>query len=171
MIRPSITDIDLGRLGSLYIITVKAEAEGRMQIAVEVVDFETLKTDTAKSTAIRDASEKAKARVISALTNDLLLNLPEPTFDFDLDFEKSPPSNVTSIHQHTWRCDYNKKIKILNLWNKAKSLGYTEHELRQVLLGYNVSSRKELDNQQADELISFLAGAINTAIGNQKGAG
>jgi hypothetical protein len=167
MNRTSIIDLDLSHLGTIYIIKATAEADGRTHIAVEALDLKSFKGD-ALAIAIRDACEKAKTRAVSALTGESQPDLQEPPLELEI---LEPPSNVTSIHQHTWKCDYNKKLKILNLWNKAKSLGYTEHELRRVLLGYNITSRKELDNQQADTLISFLAEAVNTALKNQKGAG
>ncbi|MEW6129609.1 MAG: hypothetical protein AB1757_21390 [Acidobacteriota bacterium] len=112
------------------------------------------KKATAEFNAIRNSQE---AKACPEIRN------PEPP--------EQPPliDNVVEICSN-WNCSRDKQLTILKLWNKALELGCTEKELREVLKGFHVTSRKELTNSQADELIKFLSDTINSLLQMQKEA-
>lgn len=69
----------------------------------------------------------------------------------------------------TWQCTRNRQLTIMILWNKARTLGASENELRDALSSFQVASRKELTDTQADELIDFLSTIINSLLKMKRG--
>jgi hypothetical protein len=65
----SILDITTEHVGPVYIVKATAARAATTQVAIEAVDLANLKGE-ALATAIREASEKAKARAIRALLEE-----------------------------------------------------------------------------------------------------
>jgi mRNA-degrading endonuclease toxin of MazEF toxin-antitoxin module len=65
----SILDITTEHVGPVYIVKATAARAATTQVAIEAVDLANLKGE-ALATAIREASEKAKARAIRALREE-----------------------------------------------------------------------------------------------------
>lgn len=169
--KASIVDITTDHIASVFFIRVKGENRaGRTEIALEAVDLATHKGKELAD-AIREATGRAIIQVRAALcddaapSNSLAAHEDEPLVHIE-----EPPSNVTSINQSGWKCARDKQVKILKLWNTVLSLGITELELREVLKGYGTTTRKDLNDVQADGLIAWLAETINSILDKKRAA-
>jgi hypothetical protein len=115
----SIVELTAEHIGPLYIIKARAERQGATHIAIEAVHLGTL-TGEATATAIREASEKAKARAVKAL-------------QADGSAEESGPPMISGMSQAACRCHCDKPDRTLNVWDRGLSLNLTEDDLKAVV--------------------------------------
>jgi hypothetical protein len=119
----SIVELTTEHIGPMYIIKARAERPGATQIAIEAVYLGTL-TGEAMAAAIREASEKAKARAVNALAGEAI--------QAEAGAEQLSPAVVSDLRQRGCHCHCDRQIRTLNLWDKGVSLSLTEEDLRAI---------------------------------------
>jgi hypothetical protein len=116
----SIVELTTEHIGPMYIIKARAERPGAAQIAIEAVYLGT-STGEAMAAAIREASEKAKARAIQALVGEAA--------QADGWAERLPPAKVSDLGQAGCHCRCGRQIGTLKVWDKGVTLRLTEGDL------------------------------------------
>jgi hypothetical protein len=115
----SIVELTTEHIGPMYIIKARAERPGAAQIAIEAVYLGT-STGEAMAAAIREASEKAKARAIKALVGEAAQT--------GAGAERLSPAKVSDLGQAGCPCRCDKQVGTLKVWDKGAKLRLTDEE-------------------------------------------
>lgn len=119
----SIVELTTEHIGPVYIIKARAERPGATQIAIEAVYLGSLSGE-AMAAAIRDASEKAKARAVKGLAGEAA--------QADAGAATLSPVNLSDLSQTGCHCPCKGQGRMLNLWDKGVALRLTEGELQAI---------------------------------------
>ncbi len=138
--------------GTMYIIEVEAELDGRKDFATAAVSLEGLSGD-AKCNAIMKAETKAKRRVTLSIAGLGFLDETEVST-----IPEAEPANGDAVYPESLPAEpppaepvTDAQLKMIHV--AKRKLGLSDEQYRTLLAEYGVQSSKDLTKEQASQLI------------------